>query len=107
MFQQEDQFYLWQKPEDVLLVEKFLPSGKIIAEPIEWNHTLQNFILPLTKEYNVNFSNIQKEEIRDVKPEVKVYLKEKGDYLVFQPVFTYHGYDVKPADKENITAAAG
>jgi hypothetical protein len=102
LFQQEDQFYLWQKPEDVLLVEKFLPSGKIIAEPLEWNYTLQNFILPLTKEYNVNFSNIQKEEIRDVKPEVKVYLKEKGDYLLFQPVFTYHGYDVKPSDKENI-----
>ena len=102
LFQQEDQFYLWQKPEDVLLVEKFLPSGKIVADLLEWNYTLQHFILPLTKEYNVNFSNIQKEEIRDVKPEVKVYLKEKGDYLLFQPVFTYYGYDVKPSDKENI-----
>ncbi len=102
LFQQEDQFYLWQKPEDILLIEKFLPSGKMVAETEEWNHTLQHFILPLTREYNVNFSNIQKEEVRDVKPEVKVFLKEKGDYLLFQPVFTYHGYDVKPGDRENI-----
>lgn len=102
LFQQEDQFYIWQKAEDVLLVEKFLPSGKMNIPENEWNRSLQEFILPLTKEYTVNFSNIQKEEARDVKPDIKVYLKEKGDYLLFQPVFTYYGYDTKPSDKENI-----
>lgn len=102
LFQQEDQFYLWHQPEDVLLVEKFLPSGRMIISHDDWNKTLQDFILPLTKEYHVHFSNIQKEEVRDVKPEIKVLLKEKGDYLLFQPVFTYYGYDTKPSDKENI-----
>ncbi len=102
LFQQEDQFYVWQRPEDVLLVEKFLPSGKMIVSEDDWNKTLQDFILPLTKEYNVNFNNIQKEEIRDVKPEIKVFLKEKGDYLLFQPVFVYHGYQVRPGDKDRI-----
>ncbi|MDQ2753712.1 MAG: helicase SNF2, partial [Bacteroidota bacterium] len=102
LFQQEDQFYVWHQPEDVLLVEKFLPSGKINIPENDWNKTLQDFILPLTKEYQVHFSNIQKEEVRDVKPEIKILLKEKGDYLLFQPVFTYHGYDTKPSDKENI-----
>ena len=29
-------------------------------------------------------------------------LKEKGDYLLFQPFFNYNGYDVKPEDKEKI-----
>ena len=102
LFQQEDQFYIWQKAEDVLLVEKFLPSGKMMIPETDWSQTLQNFILPLTKEYSVHFSNIQKEEARDVKPDIKVYLKEKGDYLLFQPVFTYYGYDTKPSDRENI-----
>ena len=102
LFQQEDQFYIWQKEEDVLLAEKFLPAGKMIIHEDEWNRTLQDFILPLTKEYAVHFSNIQKEEARDVKPEIKIYLKEKGDYLLFQPVFTYYGYDTKPSDRENI-----
>ncbi len=102
LFQQEDQFYIWQKPEDVLLVEKFLPSGKMVIHENEWNQKLQDFIVPLTKEYHVHFNNIQKEEVRDVKPEIKIFLKEKGDYLLFQPVFIYHGYQVKPTDKDNI-----
>ena len=29
-------------------------------------------------------------------------LKEKGDYLMFQPVFIYKGYEVKPQDKDKI-----
>ena len=29
-------------------------------------------------------------------------LREKGDYLMFQPVFMYKGYEVKPFDKEKI-----
>ena len=102
LFQQEDQFYIWHQPEDVLLVEKFLPSGKMIIPESDWNQTLQNFIVPLTKEYHVHFSNIQKEEVRDVKPEIKVFLKERGDYLLFQPQFIYHGYQVKPTDKDKI-----
>ena len=102
LFQIEDQFYLWQKAEDVTLAEKFMPSGKIIIPAEEWNQQLQQFILPLSKEYPIQFSNIRKEEIRDLKPEVKVLLKEKGDYLLFQPVFTYNGYDVQSSDKEKI-----
>ncbi len=102
LFQQEDQFYVWHQPEDVLLVEKFMPSGKMAIHEGDWNRSLQEFILPLTKEYHVHFSNIQKEEVRDVKPEIKILLKEKGDYLLFQPIFTYHGYDTKSSDKENI-----
>ena len=102
LFQQEDQFFIWQKPEDVLLVEKFLPSGSIIIQENDWNNRLQDFIVPLTKEYQVHFSNIQKEDVRDSKPEIKVFLKEKGDYLLFQPVFIYNGYQVKPTDKERV-----
>ncbi len=45
---------------------------------------------------------MQKEEVKDIKPEVKVLLKEKGDYLLFQPVFNYKGYDVRSVDKEKI-----
>lgn len=101
-FMIENQFYLWQKQEDVLLVEKFLPKGKITVAKEEWNKTLQEFVLPLSKEYAVQFNNVQKEEIRNIKPEIKLLLKEKGDYLLFQPVFTYKGYDIKTSDKEKV-----
>lgn len=97
-----DNLYTWKKQEDTLLVEKFLPSGKIVIPREEWNKQLVDFILPLSKEYNVQFSNVQKEEIKDLKPEIKILLRERGDYLLFQSVFNYKGYDVKPGDKEKI-----
>ncbi len=102
LFQVDDQFYLWQKPEDVILIEKFLPSGKIIFNAEEWNKQLQDFVLPLSKNYNLRFSNVEKEELINVKPGIKILLRERGDYLLFQPVFTYHGYDIKQNDKEKI-----
>lgn len=102
LFQYHNQFYTWQRSEDIGLVEKFLPSGKISIAAEDWAVQLTQFILPLSKEYNVHFTNVQKEEIKDSKPDVKVLLKEKGDYLLFQPVFNYRGYDVRPSDKEKI-----
>jgi len=56
--------------------------------------------MPLSKEYHVHFNNVQKEEVKDIKPEWKIQLKEKGDYLLFQPIFIYKGYEVRPTDKE-------
>ena len=102
LYQAEDQFYLWQRPEDVLLVERFMPSGKIVIAAEDWNRQLQQFVLPLSKDYNLQFSNVQKEEVKDLKPDIKLVLKERGDYLLFQPVFTYKGYEVKSSDKEKI-----
>ncbi len=102
LFKFHDSLYQWNKPEDVLLAEKFLPTGKIIISKEDWAKQLVNFILPLSKEYNVQFANVHREEIRDAKPEIKIFLRERGDYLLFQPVFSYNGYDVKPGDKEKV-----
>ncbi len=102
LFQYHNQFFTWTRTEDIIVLEKFLPSGKMTIAAEDWAVQLQQFILPLSKEYNVHFSNVQKEEVKDIRPEVKVVLKEKGDYLLFQPVFTYKGYDVRNTDKEKI-----
>jgi SNF2 family DNA or RNA helicase len=102
VLQSGNHFFLWEKAEHITLIEKFLPSGKVIVEKEEWNKQLQDFVLPLAKDYAVQFTNIKKEEIRDIKPEVKLLLKEKGDYLLFEPVFNYKGYDVKKGDKEKV-----
>lgn len=102
LFRYHNQFFTWQRSEDIGLVEKFLPLGKISIAAEDWALQLQQFILPLSKEYNVHFTNVQKEEVKDSRPEVKVLLKEKGEYLLFQPVFSYRGYDIRPTDKEKI-----
>ncbi len=102
LFRYHDEFFTWQRSEDIMLVEKFLPSGKITIRAEDWATQLQQFLLPLSKEYHVHFTNVQKEEVKDIRPEVKVLLKEKGDYLLFQPVFNYKGYDIRHTDKEKI-----
>jgi SNF2 family DNA or RNA helicase len=102
VLQSGNHFFLWEKAEHVTLIERFLPSGKIIIDKEEWNRQLQEFVLPLAKDYSVHFTNLRKEEIRDIKPEVKLLLKEKGDYLLFEPVFNYRGYDVRKGDKEKV-----
>ena len=102
IFSHDDTFYLYKKPADVLIVEKFVKKGKQVISADNWSKQLQDYILPLAKEYNVHFSNVKREDIKDLKPEVKLMLKEKGDYLVFQPQYVYRGYEVKPNDKEKI-----
>ncbi len=102
LFQSHNQFFTWQRTEDIMVLEKFLPSGKLTIAAEDWAVELQQFILPLSKEYNVHFSNVQKEEVKDIRPEVKILLKEKADYLLFQPIFTYKGYDIRQTDKEKI-----
>jgi len=101
-FQYHQQFFIWKKPEDILLIEKFMPAGKMVIPAENWPEQLQLFVLPLSKEYNVHFANVKKEEIRDARPDIKVILKEKGEYLLFQPVFTYKGHDIMAHDKEKI-----
>lgn len=101
-FQHGSNFYIWKKPEDILLVEQFLPTGKLTISEQDWSQQLTSFILPISKNYPVHFANVKKEEVKDVKPELKILLKEKGEYLLFQPVFNYKGYDVQHTDKEKI-----
>lgn len=99
--------YLWQKPEDVMQAEKFCRQGNIQLNKSNWSEKMQKLILPLTKEYQVEFDKKLLKEIKSSNPEVKLQLLEKGDYLVFQPVFNYGGFDTRPTDKGNITIPEG
>jgi len=102
LFQYHNQFFTWQKSEDVSIVNQFLPTGKMVINQANWSKQLQQFILPLSKEYNVHFGNLEKEEIKDVLPDCKVLLKERGDYLILEPVFSYKGYEIRQTDKDKI-----
>ena len=99
--------YLWQKAEDVLQAEKFLKEGNIQLSKDNWAEKMRKVILPLTKEYKVEFDKSLVREIKSGEPEVRLQLQEKGDYLVFQPVFTYKGFETKAADKESIIIPDG
>jgi len=103
----DDILYLWQKAEDVLQAEKFLKEGNIQLSKENWAEKMKTVILPLTKEYKVEFDKSLVREIKTGEPEIKLQLQEKGDYLVFQPIFTYKGFETKPTDRENITIPDG
>ena len=100
-------FYLWQKAEDVLQAEKFIKNGNVKLSKENWAVQMQKTIMPLTKEYKVEFDKSLVKEIKSGEPEVKLMLQEKGDYLVFQPVFTYQGFETRATDKETITIPDG
>ena len=102
IFQYNETIYLWDRYEDIHTLEKFLPTGFLNIEPEDWNQQLEDFIVPLSKEYNIKFDNIKKEEVKNIKPKMSILLKEKGEYLIFEPVFSYNDYSIKPDDKKNI-----
>ena len=99
--------YLWQKSDDILQAEKFLKDGNILLSKENWAEKMQQVILPLTKEYQVEFDKTLIKEVKSGTPEVKLQLLEKGDYLVFQPIFTYKGFETKASDRENIIIPDG
>jgi non-specific serine/threonine protein kinase len=107
LFKYDEVFYLWKKPEDVLQAEKFIRDGNIQLSKTNWLEKMQKVILPLTKEYLVEFDKSLVTEIKDTNPDVKLMLQEKGDYLLFQPIFTYSGFDTRLSDKSSITIADG
>ncbi|RYY59710.1 MAG: DEAD/DEAH box helicase [Chitinophagaceae bacterium] len=106
-FLYNNQLFCWQSNEVVHLVEKFLPNGKMTIPVGEWTKTLQEFILPLAKEHKLDFDKSLVQEIRDGDPEVKLFLVEKGDYLVFQPSFSYKGFETKSRDRDEIVVPQG
>jgi SNF2 family DNA or RNA helicase len=94
--------YIWDNAEAVETAEKFLPKGVMKVKAEDWPSTLSKLVMPLTKEYKVDFEKSLVSEIKDGEPEVKLFLHEKGDFLVFQPIFSYKGFDTKAKDKDEM-----
>jgi non-specific serine/threonine protein kinase len=102
LFLYNHQLYLWNNTEAVETAEKFLPNGILKVRETDWSQTLRELVMPLTKDYKVDFDKSLVSEIKDGEPEVKLFLHEKGEYLVFQPIFSYKGYDTKAKDKDEL-----
>src|SRR5688572_7427377 len=107
LFLYNNQLNIWRNNEVVHLVDKFLPTGKMVVSQEDWNKNLHEFLLPLAKEHRVDFDKSLVQEIKDGDPEVKLFLIEKGDYLVFQPSFSYKGYETKARDRDEIVVPHG
>lgn len=103
VFLYDQVLYTWSRTEDIEHVAKFLREGNIRLNKSNWHEKMQQVILPLTREYQVEFDKSLIKEVKSVNPEIRLNLLEKGDYLVFQPVFIYQGFEARAADKKTIT----
>ncbi len=107
LFLHKENLYLWKDAEDINCVEPFFKTGSIIISENDWAEQLKKMVIPLTKNYHVEFDDSLVMAIKDGEPEKKVMLVEKGDYLVFQPVFSYKGFEVKAGDKDELIVPDG
>lgn len=101
------QLYLWENKEAVEIGESFASEGPQKIKAADWPQTLIKTVMPLTKEYRVDFDRSLVEEVKDGEPETKLFLLEKGEYLVFQPIYTYKGFDTKGKDKGELIIPHG
>src|SRR5207248_3221448 len=83
VFLYNHQLYLWQNAEAVETVEGFLPGGILKITNEDWPQKLSKLVMPLTRDYKVDFDRSMISEVKDGEPEVKLFLHEKGEYLVF------------------------
>ncbi|MFN2438039.1 MAG: SNF2-related protein [Chitinophagaceae bacterium] len=101
------QIFLWANTEAASVAAQFLPEGTMNLSEETWPGTLDKIVLPLTKQYKVEFDNNLVDEVKDGIPETRLYLHEKGDYLVFSPVFNYKGFDTKAKDRDQLVVPYG
>jgi len=94
-----EELFLWEKPEDAFIARKF---KRLKVPSAEWPVFLKDVVMPLTREYVVIFEKSLIKETKDGEPEISLMLVEKGDYLLFQPVYTYKGFSVKHEDQTKI-----
>jgi non-specific serine/threonine protein kinase len=93
--------YLWEKEDDYEAVLDFTQQQKTVSRQ-EWPDFLLKKLIPLSRRYRFEFDKSIVREIREGEPDIRLMLQEKGDYLVFAPIFSYKGYDVKANDKDTI-----
>jgi SNF2-related domain/Bacterial SNF2 helicase associated len=98
--------YLWDKPEDIAIISKF-NDGRMTIPKADWPEQLRNFIIPLQKEYHVEFEQELIREVKSGDPERKILLQEKGDYMLFQPVFSYKGFETTSIGKDQLVVPDG
>lgn len=95
--------YMWESFEEALLAAKFSKTLSIPHE--EWPTLLRELVLPLSETHKIEFAPKLIREVKEGTPTASVKLIEKGDYLLFQPTFTYKNFAVKPQDKDVIVIA--
>ncbi len=101
------QAWLWSDKEKIRMVERFRPSGKQAVSVAAWPNYLRDDLVPLARQYAIQFDKEIMQSVKDQTPEFSLYLAERNEHLIFQPRFTYLGYEVTPADRDELIVPQG
>lgn len=107
VFLHKGMLHLFENPQDALHVELFRNNGRLRIPVAEWGAYLKDYLLPLSKQYEIQFDPALLAEVDDIVPECRVYLKEMGETFIIQPGFAYHGHEVEWNDEMRITVQEG
>lgn len=107
IFQQNHQIFAWKNRADLLWVERFMPEGFQEIEHDKWPAYLQTTLLPLAKNYLVEFDSIIQKKIKGITPNLQIFLRESNDYLFFEPLFQYQNIIVTKEDKASVIQQIG
>lgn len=99
--------YLWKDADVMHLVEEFLPNGNKKIKKNDWETYLHKKLFPLTRDYHIDFNASLVQEIKAGEPDIKLFLQEKGESLLFQPTFSYKGYETRKSDRNEIIVPVG
>lgn len=96
------EMYVWERTEDAKLSFELTQKKRSPISQQALSQFLHEEALPIAREYQVEFDASLIREVRSGDPEIHLQLKESGDHLVFEPVFSYKGYQIQQGDKEEI-----
>lgn len=86
--------YALSKADEVRLLEAFMPDGTMEIPAEEWPAFLQDTLMKWSQMVHVVFSEDIIERLSKVKPDYRLYLKEKDQMLVMKPAFVYNGVEI-------------
>ncbi|MFB6455844.1 SNF2-related protein [Chitinophaga sp. Hz27] len=107
LFLYKNVVYMFENPQDSLHVELFRQNSKLKIPTKEWPVYLKDYLLPMSRQYDIQFDTGLLAEVHDIKPEARVYLKEMGETFIIQPGFAYRGQEVEWNDESKITVQEG
>lgn len=97
LFMHQGVLHGWQSPEHAELAHTYRANRIIPLE--DWPTFAEKQLTPITRDFEVQFDKQLVKEVQNETPEIVVQLIEKGEFLVFNPIFSYHDIPA-PADEQ-------
>ncbi|WP_240432900.1 DEAD/DEAH box helicase [Taibaiella koreensis] len=77
----------------VTIMEQFSNGGRMHVTAADWPEYLEKDLLPLSGNTAIVFDEGLKENVTEVEPALKLYLRETDKMMVFKPIFDYEGVE--------------